>query len=147
MNMENMMAFYRPGASHLHSLAVNRDGVPRCQYGGESLPELQAQYPDMLLLPFPQACDLIDAANTAKFCRAPVEQSAEQYFDALNVLPPRKWLRGTHTEAFFVSEALVSSIYTWHVRIGARYWRINRDGSRQPESIIAEVATAAGVQL
>jgi len=147
MQSENLLVFYRPGKLHLHALAFERDGVPVAQYGGETLEQLQEKHPDMLLMPFSDACQMIEQAETDKYCRAPVEETADDFNYALNVLPPGKWLRGTATEAFFVSEPLAGGIFTWHVRIGARYWCLNRDGARKPESIISEVATAAGVAL
>lgn len=138
---DNALVFYVPGSTNLVSVAVLRDGVYRCQYGNEDIAELQGRYPGVELMPFGDAFRQIEAAQTKAYCHAPVEESAEDFDEMLNVLPPAKWLRGKDSEAFFVPEALSGTLYTWHVRIGSRYWCLNRDGSRSPESIIAEVAT------
>jgi hypothetical protein len=65
----------------------------------------------------------------------------------LEVLPPCKWTRSSSAEAFYVSEPLAADIHAWHVRIGGRYWSLNRSRTRSPDSIAAEVAIAAGVTL
>jgi len=143
-----MMTFYIPGKTHLLSIATLQDGEYRCAYYKRTLAELRAETgEDVQLLPLEDAGRMIDDAQTRAYCRAPVEITREQFDEMMNVLPPAKWLRGTASEAFFVPEALCADIYSWHVRIGEQYWCLNRSGTRKPESIIAEVATAAGVTL
>lgn len=137
---DDTMVFYVPGKANLVSVAVLRDGVYRCQYGNEDTAQLQARYPGVALVPFGDAWRQIESAQTKAYCHAPVEESAEAFDEMLNVLPPAKWLRGKDSEAFFVPEPLCGSIHEWHVRIGSRYWTLNRDGSRSPESIVSEVA-------
>ena len=68
------------------------------------------------------------------------------FHEMLDVLPPGKWRRSENYEAFFVTEALAADIHAWYVRIGERYWTLNRSCTRDADSIIDEVATAAGVQ-
>ena len=143
-----MMTFYIPGKTHLLSIATMQNGAYRCAYHKRTLEELRAETgEDVQLLPLEDAGRMIDDAQTRAYCRAPVEETREDFHDMLNVLPPGKWLRGTHTEAFFVTEPLCADIYGWHVRIGERFWCLNRSGTRTPESIISEVATAVGVTL
>ena len=145
MDYDNMTVFYELGKTHLYSIAVMRNGEYRCQYDNETLSEIQAVKPNMRLMPFNDAWRAIDAAQTAAYCHAPVEISQDQFFEMLEVLLPCKWLRGTDSEAFFISEALCSDIHNWCVRIGSRYWSLNRSCTRSPESVISEVATAASV--
>lgn len=147
MQSNNLMAFYEAGKTHLYSIAVLRNGTYRTQYDNETLDDLRAQgRSTMALLPFDDACKLIDDAQMAVYCHAPVEITREQFHDMLEVLPPCKWSRSKTYEAFYVSEALAGDIHAWHVRIGSRYWALNRSRTRSPDSIISEVATAAGVQ-
>lgn len=87
----------------------------------------------------------IDDAAMATYCHAPSEETEEQFWYALEVLPPCKWVRSKGAEAFFVSEALTGDIYSWHVRIGKRYWTLNRSCACSPDYIISEVAIFAGV--
>lgn len=148
MDTDNLMAFYEPGKTHLYSLAVYQDGEWRTQYDRETLAEVRAARGEhMQLIPFEDACRMIDDAQMAAYCHAPIEETRENFHAMLNVLPPAKWLRGTHTEAFFVPEPLCADIYNWHVRIGDRFWCLNRSGTRAPESIIAEVSIVLGVEL
>ena len=143
-----MMTFYIPGKPHLLSIATMQDGEYRCAYYKRTLAELRAETgEDVQLLSLDDAGRMIDDVQTRIYCGAPAEESRDAFCDMLNVLPPGKWLRGTATEAFFVTEPLCADIYAWHVRIGERYWCLNRSGTRKPESIISEVATAAGVTL
>lgn len=148
MSTNNLMAFYEAGKTHLYSIAVMREGEYRTQYDNETLAELRARgRVSMELLPFDDACKLIDDAQMAAYCHAPVEITRERFWEMLEVLPPGKWKRSENYEAFFVIEALAADIHAWHVRIGGRYWSLNRSRTRSPDSIIAEVATAAGVTL
>ena len=148
METKNLMAFYEAGKTHLFSIAVLRDGIYRTQDDYETLDVLRAHgRTEMELIPFDDACDRIDAAQMAVYCHAPVEITREQFWEMLEVLPPGKWRRSTNFEAFFVIEALAGDVHAWHVRIGSRYWALNRSRTRSPDSIIAEVATAAGVKL
>lgn len=143
-----MMTFYVPGKTHLLSIATLQDGEYVCQYQKRTLAELRAETgDDVQLMPLDDACRMIDDAQTRAYCRTPIEETRENFHAMLNVLPPAKWLRGTHTEAFFVPEPLCADIYSWHVRIGERYWCLNRSGTRAPESIIAEVSIIMGVEL
>ena len=143
-----MMTFYIPGKTNLLSIATLQEGQYRCSHYHHTLDELRANTgEDVRLLPFDEASKMIDEAQTQTYCRAPVKESRETFLEMLNVLPPGKWLRGSECEAFFVSEPLCADIYTWHVRIGERFWCLNRSFTRSAESIISEVATFAGVQL
>jgi len=145
MSYDNMIVFYEPGKTHLYSVAVRRNGEYRSNYGNKTLAEAQASHPAVQLMPFGDALRMIDAAQTAAYCHEPVEITQDQFWEMLEVLPPCKWLRGTDSEAFFVSEALCADIHTWCVRIGSRYWSLNRSCTRSPESVISEVAIFAGV--
>jgi hypothetical protein len=148
MQKNDFMVFYETGKTHLYSIAVMRDGEYRTEYDNETLADLRAQNrASMELLPFHDACRLIDDAQMAAYCHAPVEITKQQFWEMLEVLPPCKWTRSKGYEAFYVSEALAADIHAWHVRIGGRYWSLNRSRTRSPDSIIAEVATAAGVTL
>ena len=148
MQTENMMTFYEIGKTHLYSIATFKDGEWRTQYDHQTLEEVRAERGEaMQLLPFNEACKLIDDAQMAAYCHAPVEITREKFWEMLEVLPPCKWERSEACEAFYVSEALAADIHAWHVRIGERYWALNRSCTRKPDSIISEVATAAGVQL
>jgi hypothetical protein len=156
MQENNLMAFYEVGKTHLYSIAVMCEGEYRTQYDKETLADLRAQgRTSMELLPFDDACKLIDDAQMAAYCHAPVEITKQKFWEMLEVLPPCKWTRkrlecwsdSLSTEAFYVSEPLAADIHAWHVRIGGRYWSLNRSRTRSPDSIIAEVATAAGVTL
>lgn len=148
MQKNDFMVFYETGKTHLYSIAVMRDGEYRTQYDNETLAALRAQNrASMELLPFNDACRLIDDARMAAYCHAPVEITKQQFWEMLEVLPPCKWTRSKGYEVFYVSEALAADIHAWHVRIGGRYWSLNRSRTRSPDSIISEVVTAAGVQL
>lgn len=145
-----MMTFYIPGKPHLLSIAIMQGGEYRSAYYKRTLAELRAETGENVqLVPLDEAGRMIDDAEAQIYCRAPVEITREQFDDMLNVLPPAKWQKcsATDSEAFFVPEALCGTIYAWHVRLGERYWTLNRDGTREPDSIMSEVATAAGVTL
>lgn len=147
MNTNNLMAFYEAGKTHLFSIAVLRDGAYRTQYDNETLDDLRAQgRTEMELIPFDEACNRIDAAQMAEYCRAPVEITREQFHEMLEILPPCKWTRAKSCEAFYVSEALAGDIHAWYVRIGDRYWTLNRSRSCPVDLILSVVAKAVVVQ-
>lgn len=134
------LVFYTPGSLGLHSIAVFRDGAWRCQYGDQTYDEIRVKNPDMQMMPIDAAIKQIDDAQMAHYCKQPVEETREDFEYALGVLPPCKWSRNETWEAFYVSEPLCGSIYTWHVRIGERFFCLNRDGFSKPEQIANEIA-------
>ena len=50
------------------------------------------------------------------------EETAEQWDDALNVLPPCRWHRYSGIGLFHISERLQGSLVSWHADVEGRYF-------------------------
>jgi len=135
------MCFYVPGKGTIQDGA--REVAPHYfigQYSREPLDIMQARVPGVELWEFEKAIDAIQAANKAKYCTAPEEITKEKFWYFLEVLPPCKWTHIGGAECFFVSEALTMDLHQWCVRIGDKYWALNRSRFAKPADIIAECA-------
>lgn len=91
------MVYARLGDNSI--IDVINPATGRGQYGGETLEQVQKEYPGACVMPLAEYC-----ADKAKRQDTPVEWSEvteEHYHEMLNVLPPAAWQGG----AFMVGEA------------------------------------------
>lgn len=73
----------------------------------------------------------------------PIEQTEEQFWDALEVLPPCRWHNHRCVELFHVSELLTMDLASWHARIGDRYFTFTDSAAASSDHLAAKVAAAA----
>lgn len=93
-------------------------------YSGQSLADLNRRYPGAKVT----AIDEYTQAHDAALITAPRPISAEDYQQALEVLPPLDWVRRGDFECFKFVERYSGSITNLYARLGNRYWTfIDRD--------------------
>lgn len=68
-----------------------------------------------------------------------VEITEEQWWDALECLPPMRWTRNGDKEFFFISEAYTQDIHSCYVRVGTRYYTARRS-IRTPDDELYSLA-------
>ena len=90
-------------------------------YSGRTLEQMQAEYPDAVVLPWEEAHE----RERAQFVTQISETTRERFWEMLEILPPCKWTRYEGEESFFVSEAIHSDIHSWFARIGERYFTLD----------------------
>lgn len=77
----------------------------------------------------------------------PVEISADDYNDALNVLPPERWFRHAGVELFSMCERITYDLTTWYARVpvagGASRYFCFRDRAWTDKAALADKAAAA----
>lgn len=121
-------------APELNIVYISEDGRPMVcdvinpatgagQYGGKTLPEVQALHPNAQIMD--------DAAYWALhdvyYISAPIEITEAEYMDALECLPPVKWTNTPDGESFKMSERLSGYITGIYCRIGKRFFCFNDD--------------------
>lgn len=65
-----------------------------------------------------------------------VEITKEDWWDALECLPPMRWTRFDGGEYFFISEATTASLHSCYVRKGDRYYTALRDIYAEEKDLI-----------
>ena len=86
---------------------------------------------------------MIDEAQAAHYLNDWKEITADEWQDALEVLPPEKWQTVAGVEIFRMMERLTGNITAHFARIGDRYFCANRRTSADYADLAAEVASAA----
>jgi hypothetical protein len=118
-------AVWDPTTGRIYTF-LNRDG--RSIWGGETLEELQAQgqvSQQAYALPTIEALDLQIESDRQRYCTGPHRISQERYEEALNCLPPERWIRGVGYASFRMSERITGTIATFYVRVGDSFYELN----------------------
>ena len=142
---DNTPAVFDPAArfSGIYTF-LNDQG--RSVWGGETFEELKANGtvgPDAVVLPFSEALVLEQQRQRRQYCRGPVQVTAEQWDDALNCLPPQRWVRGGSYESFRMSELLSGTIASFYVRVGRSLWTLNEEMDTSHDELVSQVIKAA----
>lgn len=64
------------------------------------------------------------------------EETEEQYWDALECLPPKRWTKMEGGEFFFLGECYTADLYSCHVKIDGKYYTALRSIYTKSEDII-----------
>jgi hypothetical protein len=117
---------------------IEKEGKYICGYTQKEIVQTETRK----VLPWDEAYTLLQEANRKRFCKGPVEITAEQFDDALNVLPPAKWQGSRLRQSFYVIEAITDDIHGWYAQLGDRYFTINESKYKTNDEIIALCAAA-----
>ena len=115
--------FYRAGETNIQDVAVMRNGEWRGGYGGQTEEEIKAESGAILMF-FDDAVRALTAAERSKYVKPPRRVTKEDFWHALEVLPPYRWRREGGAESFHVSERITGNLVDWYVRIGEEYWHL-----------------------
>ena len=80
-------------------------------------------------LPTVEALELQMQSDRERYCTGPHPISKERYEEALNCLPPERWIHGVGYASFRMSERITGTIASFYVRIGDGYWVVNEHES------------------
>ena len=128
--------FWIPGRLHVEDAAVDVDGVLVGMYGGKTLADYQAQHPDAQII----TVDEFKRHHDAALKTAPEVITAEQFNDALEILPPLGWVRDGTRESFKLCEMYSGNITDIYARIGADYYRFRDVASLPHAEIMGRIA-------
>jgi hypothetical protein len=118
------------------------DHKGRSFWGGETLEELKASgavSAEAVTLPWDQAWKLEEQRQRRQYCRGPQRITRETFDEALNCLPPERWMQTSNYESFRLSEMLCGTIASFYVRVGQSYWTLNEERQTTHEELIRQV--------
>lgn len=150
-DMKTYYCIYQEGRSNIVSACCAEDGeVLKSPYGGELFEDLVAELnakreagsPEYQIMKMDDAMPLIEASQKAKYCKPWVEITKEEYWDALECLPPEKWETLNCIEFFRMSETLTGNITAHYAKTGTRYFTANRERQKDYAALWFEVNEA-----
>ena len=78
------------------------------------------------------------------YCGEWHRETKEEWWDALEVLPPMMWRQYDWIETFFISEAMTDNIHSCHVRLGDEYFTVNRRTTDDPNDWVEQIRKQFG---
>lgn len=145
MSIDSLMALYIRGKSQAEAIMSFRDGALRDIYTGEGIDELKSQAPQAELMTFTDCVELISKVNEETFCKGFMPISAEQFFEALEVLPPCEWCTIKGVEVFYVSEHVTGNLVNWYCRVNDKHYSACDYDTFTPAQIVEKFASQLGL--
>lgn len=111
--------YYVPGAFNIIDVINPLSGLT--VFTKETHDEVRKRHPSAIRTTVDDASKLINGSAKSE----PQEITHEEWDDALNVLPPLRWINRMGAETFRMSEFYCGTVTNTYVRIGERYakWR------------------------
>jgi hypothetical protein len=137
-----MKVFYTPACGHLVPRIIDTvvlaDGQERGQFSGKTLAELTDKYPTVCV------GDLDDVTRIKEnmMRTEPESCTEEQFWEALECLPPEGWVRAGGGESFKMVERLSGRMTTIYARSGSTYWSFVDADDLTHAAIMAKVTAA-----
>jgi hypothetical protein len=146
MSIYTAPALWDPATGRVYTIMIN----DRSAWGGQTLKELIADgsvSPESRIVPHEEGIALQEAADRERYCTGPEQITEERFHELLNILFPERWTRNERNESFRISEPLTGRLYTWVVRIGSDFYRLNEDGDISHQMLLRQCkSTLAPVQ-
>jgi hypothetical protein len=128
--------FYVPGRPGIIDLAIERDGLMRGGYSGETLEEMSKRHPGVQIGKLGQ----VAAASDDMFRHPPQPITKARFVEMLEVLPPEDWHCGDGAESFKLSERTSGSITAIFCRVGNRYFEMQDSFTLSHNEIVTRCA-------
>lgn len=87
-------------------------------------------------------CERNFAALVEENRTPPAPIAAERFAHALDVLPPRRWIRRDGVQTFHISERIVGNVVAIYCKVGDRYWRMQDFATLGHDEIVQRCLTA-----
>ena len=115
-----------------------RDGVGT--WSGETIDQLRKSFPNAQA----GTIEEFSVAVRESYRRPPQRITEEEWMDALESLPPMRWVRSNGFESFCFMEAITCNIHSIYARLGDTYWHMADDIQEcTPEAVEDAVREAA----
>jgi len=98
-----------------------------------SIEDLKDKYPDVEVLHWKEAYKHMQNSHL----RPPQEITDEQWFDALEALPPARWNNTAGAEIFMMSEYWALNVTNFYVRIDEKYYVTRQSDENSNAQIVA----------
>jgi len=134
--MNKKLCFYEKDA--LTIVDSVQDGTDHGFYSGETLEEVRKRYPNAEIVPLDYAIEQInERKKEVDPLLCPVEITEEQYWDALEALPPMHMANGEGWTTFKMSELTFMDVTSGYVNKGGKYYNMNVLVKTKPEEMLA----------
>ena len=131
------MAIYKTGETGLQTTVS--DGM--CDYTDYTVAEyLEKLGPEYACIPLDDAVDRIMAAQNSQFVKPWAEISEDVWVDALEVLPPNRWMNCKGIEFFQISERTIGNLTATYAKVNERYFTATRSIFDDYGSLAAQIA-------
>lgn len=135
-----MQVFYTPAKNgvmpQIIDIAITgEDGQTLGQYSGQTPEQITARYPGALL----GDSEAVTLEREGIMRTMPTRITEEQYWDALEVLPPEGWTRTHLGESFKLCEYLCGRMTHIYAKVQDEYWEFCDVGSMPHVEIMAKV--------
>lgn len=128
----------------LDAVYKDREGAFRGQMSNETGQQLQQRYSQHYSAVKMMRMSDYDKLHDAALRTEPEEITEEEFFEALNVLPPMKWHCLLGVESFRMCEFYSGTITTIYARTDdGRYWKFMDDAYMPTADVVAKVHKAA----
>lgn len=93
-----------------------------------------------IVMPYDDGMELLSKNEDEKFIsKSWIEITDDQWYEALEVLPPMKWSNVSGFEFFFCSEALTSNIHACYCSVDDKYFTATKRTTTSYKSMIDEL--------
>lgn len=134
--MNKELAFYEEGSLSIVDTLNNETGMGTCF--GETVEQVRKRYPKAEIVPFDFALERINEATKEVYPMLnPIEITEEQYWDALECLPPMQWKKTEEGESFKMSELTFMDITACYVKKNGKYYSMNGRVKTKHEELLA----------
>ena len=134
---------YENGKCNLQTIVYSDNGIDRCQYSGQTVPEYLKEHPNTVCISFDEALKKIHEEEEKIFITAWKEITEEEWMDALECLPPEKWETVSGVELFRMSEYTTGNITAHYARLNNKYYYSGRRTSNSYEKLAEEIKKLA----
>ena len=140
-----MKVFYTPASDGRYPVIIDIAHQTEAgwigQYSHETQEQIALRHPTVTL----GDAEVVADEREAMMIGDPVEITEEQFWDALECLPPEGWINRQHEESFKMCEYYSGNITSIYARVDGRYWTFKDVGTKSHADIIAKVRAAVGV--
>ena len=140
---------YQPGQRNIETACLASDGETlKSPFTGELYSDLLTELngkreegsPEFQIMLLDSALPLMEEAQKAKYCSDWQEITEDDWYDALEVLPPEKWETVRGVNLFRISEYLTGNITAHYAKLRGKYFTRNCSTSETYEELAEQVA-------
>lgn len=133
-------AWHTPGQRNIYTFEHPKTG--RSIWGNETFEECAQREDGLVRMPIDDAIDDAENARAKAFnAGKPQECTAEQFQEALEVLPPVQWTARKGTMSFKMSEAMSGTLTACYVKVQDKYFVLTDSYATKHEELVEKCLT------
>jgi len=147
--MKKHHCIYQPGKTHIETACLAEEGETlKSPYTGKlfenMLRELNERRevgsPEFQIMPLDEAFPMMEEARKSEYCGDWREITEDEWWGALEVLPPEKWQNVRGVEIFRMCEYLSGNITAHYAKLRGKFFARNCSTSEKYEDLAKQVA-------